>query len=114
MKKINILKENREFNRIIQNIKPFYFNEYVLYIEKNKDMTYKFGFSVGKKIGNAVTRNKIKRQLKNIVRENYYSNGFICIIMVRKSILDKSFNEKKEILNKALKKTKLLKEIKNE
>ena len=64
MKKINIVKENRDFNRIIKNNRPFKYKDFIIYIEKKEQSVYRFGFSVGKKVGNAVTRNRIKRQLK--------------------------------------------------
>lgn len=102
MKKVNILKENREYNRIIKNTKPFYYKDYVIYLEKNNRPIYKFGFSVGKKIGNAVCRNKIRRQLKNILDEKNYQNGFNCIIIVRKGILKRSFIERRNILLDAI------------
>lgn len=114
MKKINILKENRDYNRIINQVKPFYFKDYVIYIEKNTDEIYHFGFSVGKKIGNAVIRNKIKRQLKNIINKNNYQNGFNCIIIVRKGILNKSFQEISYNLNEALNQLKIMKGAINE
>lgn len=109
MKKINILKENREYNRIIKNGKPFYYKDYVIYLEKNDNPIYKFGFSVGKKIGNAVCRNKIRRQLKNILDEKSYQNGFNCIIIVRKGILEKSFLERRNNLLEAIEKLGLMK-----
>ena len=66
MKKANILKENRDFNRIIKDGTPFKYKDYIIYVEKKDPSIYKFGFSVGKKIGNAVVRNKIRRNSKRI------------------------------------------------
>ncbi len=109
MKKRNILKENRDFNRIIKSVKPLNAGDYLIYVEKNQSNIYHFGFSVGKKIGNAVTRNKIKRQLKNILDEKNYKNGFNCIIIVKKGILDKSFQQRKDDLLKAIKKLDIVK-----
>ena len=88
MKKINIIKENIEYNRIIKNIKPFKYKEFIIFKEDKEESTYKFGFSISKKIGKAVVRNKIKRQLKNIIDKKHYKNNFNCIIMVTRSILD--------------------------
>ena len=114
MKKINIIKSNREFDRIIKNNKSFKYKDFILYLEKNNENIYHFGFSVSKKICNAVGRNKIKRQIKNILDKNIYQNGFNCIIIVRKGILDKSFNEISIELNECLSKLNIIKEKKNE
>ena len=110
MKKINILKNNLDFDRIIKNNKPFRYKDYVIYLERDTNDLYKFGLSVGKKIGNAVTRNKYKRRLKNIIDEKNYQNNFNCIIIVGKGILSRSFDEMKENLFKAFEILKLTKE----
>ena len=110
MKKIHILKENREYNRIIQNNNGIKNKNFIIFIENNTNDIYKFGFSIGKKIGNAVTRNKLKRQLKNIVDKKDYQNNFICIIMVRKSILNRTYQEIESELLEILEKQSLIKE----
>ena len=114
MKKINILKNSRDFDRIIKNNKPYKYKDYIIYLEKTEAEDYHFGLSVGKKVGNAVTRNKIKRQLKAIIDEKNYENGINCIIIVRKGVLSKSFNEKRSDLICALKKLNIIKENYNE
>ena len=110
MKKINVVRENREFTRIIQKNKPFRYKDYVIYIDKREPSVYKFGLSVGKKVGNAVVRNKIKRQLRNILDKNDYKNNFDCIIIVGRGILKRSFLEMQDNLNFALKKLDVMKE----
>ena len=68
MNKEHIVKENISFQRIISNNKAFKYKDYIIYVEKNNEKTYKFGFSVGKKIGKAVIRNKI-------AHGDYYIDG---------------------------------------
>lgn len=110
MKKVNIVKENRDFNRIIKENKPFKYKDYIIYVEKKEMSVYKFGFSVGKKIGNAVIRNKIRRRLKNILDKKDYKNDFNCIIIVGKGILSRTFEEMDVNLIKAMEKLNLIKE----
>lgn len=114
MKKINILKNSYDFDRIIKSYKPYKYKDYVIYIERNNLDIYKFGLSVGKKLGNAVVRNRIKRQLKAIVDKKDYQNGFNCIIIVGKGILEKSFTEMDCNLHKAFSNLNLYKEENNE
>lgn len=114
MKKINIIKSNLDFDRIIKNNKSYRYKDYIIYIERTNENDYHFGLSVGKKVGNAVTRNKIKRQLKAIIDKNNYEKGINCIIIVRKGILEKSFRVMEEELNEGLEKLKIKKEKINE
>ena len=49
MKKINIIKKNEDYNRIIKNCKSYKYKDFVAYIEWVDSSIYHFGFSVGKK-----------------------------------------------------------------
>ena len=110
MKKINILKSTRDFERIIRENKAFKYKDYIIYLEKKDPSFYNFGISIGKKIGNAVTRNKYKRRIKNIIDEKNYQNDFNCIIIVGKGILDRSFEEMRDNLFKAFESLNIVKE----
>ncbi len=114
MNKEYILKKNIDFQRIIKNNLPYKNKSYIIYVEKTKEKNYHFGFSVGKKIGSAVVRNKIKRQLRHIIAKKDYQNGFNCIIIVNNSILNKSYHEMEQDLNMILNKLNLIKEKKDE
>lgn len=110
MKKINIVKKNLDFERIIKNSKPYKFKDYIIYLETKTNNVYKFGISVGKKVGKAYLRNRIKRQIKTIIDKNKYENGFNCIIIVGKKIIERSYDEMAENLQTALKHLNIIKE----
>ena len=110
MKKINILKNSRDFDRIIKGNKPYKYKDYIIYIERNTNDLYKFGLSVGKKIGNAVNRNKVKRQLKSIIDKKDYQNNFNCIIIVGRGINEKNYEERENNLLIALNNLNIIKE----
>ena len=97
MKKINIIKESKEFENIIHNGKFIRNKYYILYYLKNdNNKYYRFGLSVGKKISNkAVIRNKLKRRLKSIIdnHKNFYQNDQDYIIIMKRSCLEASFEE---------------------
>ena len=106
MKKINVVKSNEEFNLIMNKGKCLKNKYFVLYSMHNKLDKYRFGISVGKKVTNAVGRNKLKRQVRNILdyHKNLYSNNKDYIIIVRKSSLDENYNVLEENLVKILEK----------
>lgn len=111
MKKYEIVKKNEDFNDII-NSGRYLKNKYyaIYYKDGDKKEAPKFGLAVSKKCGNAVVRNKIKRQLRMIIDNNkeIFSKGICYIIMVRKDILDISYKEMEEYLvNLVLKKGKI-------
>ncbi len=110
MKKQNIIKKNKEFELIIKNRKRLtnnYFNIY--YIE---EIFNKYGISVPKKyFKTAVLRNKIKRQLKDIIDKNDVPNGYEYVIIVKEGLINLNYKEiKLEFLNLIYR----LKEKKNE
>ena len=100
MKKTNVVKNNREFNAIINNQKQLKNKYFVIYFMNNQIGFSRYGISVGKKIGNAVIRNKLKRQVRNIIDKdkNLYHISKDYIIIVRKSILGCNFKEKEQSL----------------
>lgn len=67
MKKIKTLKKNYEFKNVITKGKFYLGNQIIIYITKNNKNANVIGIAVSSKICNAVTRNKIKRK----IRENY-------------------------------------------
>lgn len=95
MKKRDILKSNIEFNNII-NIGKRNQNKYFVICSVIKDFEKNnYGIAVGKKVGNAVIRNKIKRQIRNIVDKNnkLFPNFHNYIIICKKEVLNLSFSE---------------------
>ena len=108
MKKNLRVKSKILFNDIIKKGKRNQNNYFVLCYEKNNDNINKFGFAVGTKIGNSVIRNKIKRQLRNIVRDNYnlFSNYYNYIIIVKKDILRLNYSKMEEELINLIEKEK--------
>lgn len=99
MKKKDIVKSNRDFESIILNGKKVKNNIFIMYYQQNIEQKTKFGISVGKKIGNAVYRNRYKRKIRAIIDNNKKDclNGYDYIIILRRS----GQNAKYEELNNA-------------
>lgn len=105
MKKYEIVKEKRTFDKIINSSKYVKNDTFVIYYEKHEENYSKFGIAVGKKIGNAVIRNKYKRIIRNLVDQNkfLFKNAFDYIIIIKKKCLSLSYNELNDSLNKLIK-----------
>lgn len=66
--KENRLKKRKEFAYIYKNGKKINSKNLSIIITPSKLNVLKVGFSVSNKVGKAVQRNKIKRQLRSIIR----------------------------------------------
>ena len=64
------IKLNSDFHRIYARGKSAVSPCVVIYCRKNRLGTNRFGFTVSKKLGKAVLRNRIRRRLREIVRLN--------------------------------------------
>lgn len=99
MKKINIVKSNEDFNDIIKNGKVLKNKYYVIYYIDNRQDKYKVGIAIPKKIGKAVIRNKLKRQIKSILDNNKEKLKKIdYIIIARSQILEIDYKQKEKEL----------------
>lgn len=95
MKRINTVKKNDDFSKAIKKGRYYKHPYFVIYVYNNNLNRYRFGISVSKKLGNAVVRNKIKRQMRNIIDKykNYYSNEVDYIIIIKKDYNINCFKE---------------------
>lgn len=111
MKKENILKKRKQFNWTFKNGEQSYEKDLILVYTKTKSKTYKVGFSVSKKVGNAVTRNKIRRRLKAIVTKlkDQIANNYTLIFVAKPSSADCLFCDLEVQVNSLLKKSNLFK-----
>ena len=98
MDKLHTVKKSREFSNIIHSGKFFKNRSYVIYNKDNGLDHYRFGISVSKKLGNAVVRNKSKRQLRFIIDKykKNYQNGVDYIIIIKNGFIDLDFESKEK------------------
>ena len=103
--KIFVIKKNIDFINVNKNGKAYKSNSLILkkLIYKNLHNSFRIGFTVTKRLGNAVKRNSAKRIMRELVRRNIIKYGkynFLYVLIAKKSIFDTSF----ENLNKEFKK----------
>lgn len=107
MKKEYRIKKNEEFQSIIRKKQSLSNRYFVVYYRKT-DKHLRVGISVSKKLGNAVVRNKVKRQVRMMAQEVFDKDQNIdLIIIVRNQFLKNSYadnlKELQFIYNKIIK-----------
>lgn len=99
MKKEFRVCKNYEFSSIIQTRTYLKSSSFVCYFQSRKQEHARIGISVGKKLGNAVCRNKIKRQVRSMVDGIFdFNEEYDLIIIVRPAYHNKSYKENFEEL----------------
>ena len=106
MKVINRIKRNEEYVLTVKKGRTLKETPYVIHYKNNELSVCRVGLSVSKRIGNAVTRNRIKRQARAMCDSliDYSSHTFDVVIVIKEEFLNSSFDVNKNTLNKLLSK----------
>jgi ribonuclease P protein component len=82
----------------------------ILVINSNKMQTSRFAFVASRRVGTAVTRNRVKRLMRESVRLSLdqIESGWDCLIIARPSIAKASFDEVQSALSQLLSRANLL------
>ena len=113
MRKLNTLKKNYEFKRVLNN-GQYYYGKYIqFFIIKNKRNINRMGIAVSSKIAGAVERNKIKRLIREnyrlLIRNNILKGyDFVFIWNKNRSPKAASYNEIKKDFENIFKRTGIL------
>ncbi|HFI0055801.1 TPA: ribonuclease P protein component [Streptococcus suis] len=111
MRKSYRVKRERDFNDIFSKGHNVANRRFVVYRLANQKEHFRVGLSVSKKLGNAVTRNKIKRRLRHVLLElkkDIQAEDFV--IIARKGVEELTYQEIKKNLLHVLKLAKLYQE----
>jgi len=95
------LKKTYQFKQVY-NYGRSYANKFlVLYVYQNKKKLRRVGYSVSKKIGKAVVRNRIKRLLREVYRHNneQLKTGLDLVFIARNPIVDASYQQLEQTAN---------------
>ena len=104
------LKSPRDFSVVYTQGKPNFGKYVVVSVLPMDGKSSRVGFAVGKKVGNAVMRNKIKRRLRAIMQgqAGRIVPGFDVIVGAKKRSVTASFQDLEEDVCRVLKYSGLL------
>lgn len=115
MRSENRLKKRKHFSYIYKNGESKFSPTLQLVFIKSKLKPFKVGFSVSKKIGKSVVRNKVKRRLKEafFALQNNINQDYNYILVAREGIEKLDFSQIKQEVVSVLKKANLYVETNN-
>ena len=105
--KLHTIKKRNEFVSAYKKGKHSFSKAFIIQVIDNTECAIRFGFTVTKKIGNAVQRNKIKRQIRHILTNLLVDKsdnpitlkGKDIVFVARKGIASYSFKELSRDIN---------------
>lgn len=112
MEKRERIKKNSQFRYIYKKGKSIVDDKLVVYVFRNNMNINRIGISVSKKVGKSVTRNRVKR----LIRESYRLNkdnikkGYDFVFVVRVRAATATYNQIEKSLLNLLRKGGLQKE----
>lgn len=106
------IKKNSEFQSVFKKGRSTANRQFVVYVMKRNDQPhFRLGLSVSKRIGNAVTRNRVKR----LIRESFHqlsdkiTDPYDFVVIARKPASEMNLEEVKSSLIHVLKRARVYK-----
>lgn len=103
MNKKYIIRKNEEILEILKTGHKKKFDYFTIYRKKNNIVSSRFCISISKKVGNAVVRNKLKRQVKDILMKNLLPHAEDYVIILSSSFKSLTFEKKREAILEGIK-----------
>ena len=100
MKVINRIKASDDFALAIKKGRAQRNQSYVIHYRPNDFNFVRVGISVSSKLGNAVVRNLVKRQIRSMCDSliDYNSQSLDIVIVAKANFLDRSYDDNKQSL----------------
>ena len=92
------LRKNSQFNYIYKKGERTHTENFTLFAVKSRYEDYKIGFSISKKLGKANKRNKLKRRMREIVRNMSIPSFCNYVVLAKEKATEIEFDELKKEL----------------
>jgi len=98
------IKKSRDFKRVFNKNMSVADRNIVLYYLPNNLSVSRFGFTVSKKIGKAVIRNRIRRLFREVCRLNKdkFPEGYDYVLLARRNVVGLNYRQVEETVFKLL------------
>ena len=116
MQKQHRLRKSKDFAAVRHEGKSWADRMLVLVARRTDSERCRFGFSVSKRVGNAVVRNRVKRRLKEVARVELLPRiecGWDFVVIARKDAADANYHHLNRSLLRLFRRGKLLDESPN-
>lgn len=93
--KLETLRRNWEFQQVFRVGKSVSGREIVMYALRTRRKVARFGFSISKKVGCAVVRNRLRRRLREICRleQKHLKTGFDLVLVARSDAAASTYHD---------------------
>ena len=84
-----------------------------LFYRRNEDGAYRVGISVSEKLGNAVKRNRLRRQIRACVGEvlRDHSAGYDLVFLARRELMGRDFSQIRSAVSRALQRSAVISRV---
>lgn len=103
MRRANRLRKSSDFALARRRGRSWADHRLALVARPNDSDATRFGFSVSKRIGNAVKRNKVKRRLKSAAIATPVESGLDLVVIARQGAIAADYYELRRSLRRLLK-----------
>jgi ribonuclease P protein component len=105
------LRTSKDFKSVFQRCSKLEDRNFLLYVQFSEDpILRKFGVSLGRALGKANQRNRLKRRLREIYRveKEHFRGGYQIILIPRRGSADRAYEEIRHSFLELTKKAGLL------
>jgi ribonuclease P protein component len=91
---IHRLKKDADFKKVLAHKQSFRTPSFAFYYRPNFMTHIRVGVSVSKKLGGAVVRNRLRRQTKTMIQNQFdFTKAFDMIVVIKEQFLKQSYHD---------------------